>query len=645
MDPSIGFSSSPSTTPSILSTTAAGSPHHQRDSDLPPWYFPGPSSRYSARHERTRSQALLSQRSYTSIAPFLTTEARAQHRRAKSSVHVPTLRSTLLSPTPARHTRGIGLHRHSSSQSTSTLSNMSNTMARSGYDPPVTPSHHTHSSRPTSKLQDSPFSDYFTDDGRSPESSSTGSAPSPETQQLLVRLNRLQSQLMHGERENERETVAVMENKVREMEGLMDSVHAQTRLPVELEDSGLFMEEDEEDDEEEAKDTETPVAEGEFRSQMQPSEDPFSPIAEERQAEHDFLILEAQRVLGSMQKVEQNLRTRHAELRELNDRYSSHAEEVDRRLESLETETEALETDNQTLKTENEALKQDLGFDQTELLWLKMQLKTLEVEVTSSEDGARRLEVYAPELRDEIQDVKRERVAEQMRRWEVDWVDVRKRMKGRRRAYDVFALEEDEEAESEEDGDDASKGWLLSMVKNDDGELQSITITRVATDSGEAADDNDNDETADIEDDEPEEEQLSFAEHMFIIDNSPTAEPEPEDQPLSLASNLPVIETVPIDPESTPERIYSDQATPCDSRTSSWLFADEYQADHSIVPGPDDCAITTSSEDSEGYEFDDDADVGKGVVEPTKTKSAWQELWSGLSNLAGLGEEDGDGER
>lgn len=214
----------------------------------------------------------------------------------------------------------------------------------------------------------------------------------------------------------------------------------------------------------------------------------------------------------------------------------------------------------------------------------------------------------------------------------------------------MFALEEDEEAESEEDGDDASKGWLLSMVKNDDGELQSITITRVATDSGEAADDNDNDETADIEDDEPEEEQLSFAEHMFIIDNSPTAEPEPEDQPLSLASNLPVIETVPIDPESTPERIYSDQATqteppPCDSRTSSWLFADEYQADHSIVPGPDDCAITTSSEDSEGYEFDDDADVGKGVVEPTKTKSAWQELWSGLSNLAGLGEEDGDGER
>ncbi|KAK5175031.1 uncharacterized protein LTR77_000167 [Saxophila tyrrhenica] len=624
----------------------ASASRHSRTSSLfhTSWHFPGPSSRFNQR-ERTRDQAPLSQRSYTSASPVLETATRAKHRRAQSSATIPTLRSsTLSSPTPAR--RAHPLHRHSSSQSVSSLRSMATSSSRG----PVTPS----MKRPDSKLQDSPFSDYFTDDGRSPTPNNASSAPSPETQQLLVRLGRLQSQLMRGESENERETVAIVGRKVQEMEGLLDSVHSQTRPPVELEDSGLFMEEDEEDEEdeeEEAKDdNETPLANA--KAQQHTSDDIFTP--ENRQAEHDFLILEAQRVLTSMRKLESNLRTRHADLEELHTRYTTHVSEVETRLDTLEEEAESLISNNETLKTENAALKQDLRFDQTELLWLKMQLKVIEAEVQASEDGARRLEGYAPELREEIQDVKRERVAEMIRRWEGDWEVVRRRMRGRRRVYDVFADEVDVEG-SDEDEEEVGEGemnWQLSTAKHSDGRLHSITITRSSANTDE-------DSTDDV--DEPSDEP-----------------PQPSEPTLSIASNLLVIETAPTAPPPAPPFIYADQATqtsrpqsPASSAsarsTSSWLFASEYQADHSPLPGPgpgagagdrggEECAITTASEaeeDSESYEFDDGygatASGGKGGKKgggegggKGGVKTAWQELWAGLTSLAGLevGEED-----
>ena len=68
-------------------------------------------------------------------------------------------------------------------------------------------------------------------------------------------------------------------------------------------------------------------------------------------------------------------------------------------------------------------LKSDLGFDHSELLFLKLQFKALEVEVEALDDGANSLEQHVPALREDIQRVKQGRVREEFARWEMEWTD------------------------------------------------------------------------------------------------------------------------------------------------------------------------------------------------------------------------------
>lgn len=539
--PEFAFSSSPSPcTPSSES--------------LPSWHFPGPSSVFhkrekdATRHRRGESYT-------TPIAPALSTERRAQHRRVQSSASF----AGALSPLPT--TPGA------SEKGRSPLSRFASyTSATMAATDPLTPAKSIASSRPGSKLQDSPFSDYFTDDGRSSHEHGY-SAPSPEAQRMLLRLNKLQSQIMRGaDGEAESEALNIVGKNLDSLDlelGSLHSQHSQTRMP--MEDSGLFLEEGEE-----AAEGETTVTPSGLGVQYDGAQDGVleeEPTEEQRQAEHDYLLVQAQQVLANVSKAQQRLKQRHAELRELNDAHATELDDKDRQIEEL--------------KSENEAMQMDLNHDHSELLFLKLQFKALEVEVDALEDDA-------PAIATPVQ---RKKLQEDMDRWRSDWADVDGRMKRRRSRYGIVSPQtrRDSHAEAGAVADD----WQLRTVKRGHGRVQSIVIQRTTSAGYSLGLDGAND----FEDEQIE--RLSYRTSSTNTSNS------------------------------TQTAGYATQGTQTESAARSELFSDD---DCEMPALEDDYAITTSSEYDES-EYRDFAEDEKPV------KSAWQDLWDGLSSLAGMGDE------
>lgn len=407
------------------------------------------------------------------------------------------------------------------------------------------------------------------------------------------------------------------------------------------------MEEDGDAEDEEARSSVT------SRHDTPTHDDVFNPLVtdENRKAEHDFLLLEAQRILGSVRKAEESLRKRHAELRQLNETYITQVEEINTQLTVLETERENSASTNKGLRNDNVALKREMAVSGHELLWLKMQFQALKLEVRAGDAGAERLTQYAPQLRDDIQSVKRERFARRWKAWEDDWQDVERRLGRRRRRYDSFAAaEEDVAGGVVEDtiGDEESGGWVLDKVTEQDGKMQRIVLTRVLSHHSQ-----------DVADEDPssaeEEEDATVIIEEGIIESIEEESPEPNsgEDPSSpptllLVTDLPTIETFPsLSPR--PPTSYEDTATqtptsaPSLTSTSSWVFA-EADTGAGAEDAEDECAITTSPpSEVDVDEFSDEEATTPRLDAKRETgpgspglRTAWQELWTGLTHLAGM---------
>lgn len=510
---------------------------------------------------------------------------------------------------------------------------------------PVTPAaKRSHSgSRPTSKLQDSPFSDYFTDDGNSNNNGNDPAyrAPSVETQQLLVRLSKLQAQLMRSSPEDvlsEHEKAVIVARKVSEIEtqfhALNSETLSQTRRPAELEDSGLFMEDDEEEEEETEENEETPDA------QMESFEHAATAYlateaeveGEKEKAKHDILLQDARKVLESVGQANQRLRQLNAELRANYEKSGSIIDALETenaRLRSIATtgklDNDALQPANDTLKTENDSLKTDLSLNRAELLYLKLRHRALEVEVEALHNAGHRLESYAPDLRDEIQQIKRAKVRERMSAWEDAWLEIELKMRERRTKYDEPA-ELESNFEQLFDLDDAGE---------DGDEIVEITeITHVTeTKTSVLAEDS----AVGIEDTpSPEPVQSVHEEYIGVVQIDKSTQTDK------------VFVEYPQPPDT--RAAYSDHTTQTSAlpspATSSWVLAsgDENEDDMHANTNLDDCAITTSSEDNGNDSVSDisgDAGGDNEVEVKTPTsplRAAWHDLWDGLTNLAGMGE-------
>ncbi|KAI7285091.1 hypothetical protein KC345_g1938 [Hortaea werneckii] len=469
---------------STLTPSLSPSPNPQLENSNT-WAFPGPSSRFHTR-ERIRPRREVKS-TYIPVAPNLSTAQRAQHKRAQSAQVVPLAKrsqggesagppsppaseSAGRSPYLSRFLSWTGgespsVRRRRTSLAMSSAGGMMTPARRSGGDW-------------DKRLQDSPFSDYFTDDARSEDTSAgkssrysgvdggAGAWLSEEGQDLLARLGRLQTRVMQAE-EGEQEGVRrIVERKVQELELELEDWY---RRPgsAELEDSGFIDEEGEE------AGGASEAVEGLGLHGV--SERPEREDVEQEDAslqkvdsESDLQLSEARQILENVTKAQEELRQRHTELRLLNDQH----------LEQLENN----ESEIETLRSENESLRSDLGFDHSELLFLKLQMKAIEVEVEDLDKPASQSQKLANHGQHGEKNVRRGQILQEMDQWRNDWQDVNGRLKRRLSRYGVLSadrrdhsLEKELQVRGEDLGD-----WQLETIRGrSGGKVASLTIRRV----------------------------------------------------------------------------------------------------------------------------------------------------------------------
>ncbi|KAK6431395.1 hypothetical protein LTR95_012446 [Oleoguttula sp. CCFEE 5521] len=376
---------------------------------LPLWHFPGPLSKYHARTRLTLSQAR-THSSYISRAPALSTESRAKYRRTYSRI----------------------------SSATSSTSSMAG--------PPVTPAK---GSRSLAVLQDSPFSDYFTDDDAQSTPARSG-GQSGGAQEVLARMHRVQSHLLHedGDGLASEKITSIVVRKLAEMENEIASLHSQSRIHAE----DLFMDDEEQ---EEPRPSSRRVPRSRPQSRDDENDDQQSSWSQDSQ--HSSLLASAQSALLALTHAQEELKARHAELVALNADISAGLEEREAQVEEL--------------RTENEALRSDLGFDHTDLLFLELQMRSLEL---------------AP-LREEVETDRLDSVVET---WRKDWGDVEARFRGRREKYGVRTPKRRDSATVEprsEDGEDDG-AWRIEIKKEGSQRVGSLTLRRVSATTSESGD-------------------------------------------------------------------------------------------------------------------------------------------------------------
>jgi hypothetical protein len=385
-----------------------------------------------------------------------------------------------------------------------------------------------------------------------------------------------------------------------------------------LNDSYLVEEEDEEDEEHEyfTQEERDLVLSSRPGSKHQPNPLGIEGISEHSESHDDVtnwdkvrqdkLLVEAQTALRFLTEAQEQLRQRHQELVNLNEEHSLEMEEKEMEVERL--------------RSENESLKSDLGFDHSELLFLELQLKSLEVDCEDS--------MYHPKL---------ERLQRQMENWRDDWRDVEARFKKRRARYGVAAQGEksDETASAGAEKDDDPKDWKVEVKKHGTRRVNSLTIRRVSNES-------EIDEQHQVLDEE------STPRKAPALDLASTPKPRLPGQTREPQKDTPAV-----------AKTYVSQAT----QTTPAPISEELALSINGSFGPvDDCAITTSpssraGEDEDEDEDDDDDDDSEDdqdndeetSIRDKQTKpdprteqkrTALRELWSGLTDWAGLGDED-----
>nr|POE90582.1 hypothetical protein CFP56_60195 [Quercus suber] len=453
---------------------------------------------------------------------------------------------------------------------------------------PHTPAR-TPDTRRSNSLQASPFSDYFTDDERSREHGRANyPSPNSDIRQVIARMQKLEAQLTREDKSGN--ILNVVWKKVSEIEDEVQTLQSRSDGSPDMRDSALFMQEDDAPlrplkddasmvhDEEQLDDTvEQSATSQEPDPNAQPVEDKedggkSKRTLVEQQAEHDFAILEAQRIFANVSKVQEQIRQRYAEFREM--QYSSNVE-----IEDKEQELEGL-------RAENERLRSDIGFDHSELLFLKLQFKALEVEVADLEGSKR------------ISEMKRSRIMREMKSWRTDWRAVEHKFKRRLSRYGVLSRgDNDQDLRSDSpvqhlaayDNDD-DDDWHLESVRKDvqGGKVQSITIRRLPAPVDQL-------------------DESIYLTNPPSVDKAPT--PSSKRTPPPSPPHVPRLQTR----EQSTQTLHL--APPASSK--------QQQQQQQIEPPKHSLNPSSSNH---------------------QTRSPWQDLWTGLSNLAGFVEDDDDDE-
>lgn len=327
------------------------------------------------------------------------------------------------------------------------------------HDGPLTPLHSPHHSAMGN--HESPFSDYFTDENRSVDDKSQYT-PSTESQRLLLRLNALGAEILRHDPSS-----SIATDLSAKLDDLEAALQTPSRSSSRLAESCSIADDDEEASPSPQLTPSKPPKDVPSERPVTPSTQPASAPADRvpsavkaRLKNQDRLIKEAQDVLQRVSKANEALRKRYREIRDINESHVLELEEVHQELLRL--------------RSENDSLKSDLGFDHSELLFLKLQLKALEVEADTYTEGL-------PQGSNATN--KRIILNDDIERWKADWDDVDARLRLRRDKHDVVTSTPDKLANVRDTPRaDHPGNWRLDLCKKSHGRVQSITIRRTNRD-------------------------------------------------------------------------------------------------------------------------------------------------------------------
>lgn len=472
----------------------------------------------------------------------------------------------------------------------------------------MTSQHHTprKSSRQT-HLHDSPFSDYFTDDNRSIDGMLSQLSPGSEREHLLGRLRKLEGSLEHSG--TDPQALYLIGRRMSEIEHDIAMLHSQSRQPPELEDSGLFMEDDLEQEQEGVdleKELEKATAASEKAAQTmdEACDDNSGQIATVENETHTekkdyvFSSVQYQSMLADsteackivqhayaemQQRVDEFVSMRDRLVKDVRDRaaqiYALNVEK-DRAHDQHTKQIRDKDTELAALKTENKYMMQDLKLDHGDFVLLDGQLRLLQNRLDELDDSAPHI---AP-------------IVESMR------ADCRKAMD---KALTKRTRYSDSRMQPLIQFDEHLKlgGWNMEVIRDPSGRVDMMTLERMI----------------DTDHDVP---------HMQISEVFATTTPRKSKQLFYVNSGVQV-ET----------DVASDTAT--DRSDDDFDPRDELRQIASEDAWGSECAITTSDEQDDTTN-DDETMNEIATRYNTRRKSAWDELWEGLAGFAGTGELDGE---
>lgn len=447
------------------------------------------------------------------------------------------------------------------------------------------------------RAQDSPLSDYHTDEAHSPDQSHDKlcfAMPSAETQRILSRFNQVAAQLLRNEPgSQDRDRLERSLNKIETSLGL-SAPQSQHRMR----DSGYVVpdyDSDLSDDPDAtiyAQDLVNPLDHDPNSSHEQLGTKVSSSAVLRSHSAQDSLLKDAQAILERVTLANANLNARFNDIRQLNDRLTDQAEAHARA--------------EMRLQSENESLRTKLVHDHSELLFLKLQLKALEIDVQDSFDSDVSYETSKPG----------HRLVKRLDGFKSDWEDVDARLRSRRDSFAIrltgsplspFAGREDGKKDDEQ-GD-----WALDVCKKRKGRVESIVIRRLRdTKSVESP------HTADLEAIEHCDEDYDDQD-----DNNGTDDDIGDD-------------------DNDNDAIYSEED---DDSTSSVVVAQEVLDPFMVEPQRTEeqpllCAncerqIGQPSDNDDDDHVDADSDSGDLVDFETPRPGAWRELLDGIAALSG----------
>jgi hypothetical protein len=363
---------------------------------------------------------------------------------------------------------------------------------------------------------------------------------------------------------------------------------------------------------------------------------------EQIRAERDLLAVRLQGLSQGLNTVQGELSQRYKEVRELN---NLHNEERERFEEQMET-----------LQSENEGLRSDLGFEYSELLFLKLQMKSLEVDVENiADEEPEGADVTVEDIRRaRAKREKKNRILSELDRWRTDWQDISARFKRRRNRYGVPTSPI---VEAEHAGPRVE--WHVEAVREIRGHTTTLTVKRIEgppigglanlngeVDHLEARFVTGSGTTFKAYVERGCQTDLSAADYMFDDRNKDEEDlddffSEPED-----------------DVEEPEVPSCASIAAPTVDATLVGLPQEDDMMDDSEGESDEDLIEDLDEEDEEQDEEDERENHEELHHQPTErpgvappphthlptnsTRSAWQELWASLASLSGLPDDEED---